>query len=247
MSDAPLVTLPLVTLDDLTVGWARRALLPPVDASLGPGEVWAVMGRNGGGKSTLVKTVVGLLRPIEGAVRRADGVTLAYVPQRDVLDLSVPGRVRDIVLGGLDRRWSFLTPLGPSRARRIMTEAMDDTGVTGLARQPFRYLSQGQKQRVLIARAMAAQPRLLVLDEPTSAMDPTNERAMFELIRGLAERRRMAVLVVSHAMTALVRTATHGILVDKDAKLVLAGAIEAVATSEAFVERYGTLRGRDAA
>lgn len=231
----------LMALRALRVGYGRRPLLPAIDLAIRAGQVWAVMGPNGAGKSTLLRTVLRALRPVGGAIQAAPDLAMSYLPQRNTLDLSVPGRVRDVVRGGADRGWSFLVPGTWRPTREAVARALADTETTALARERFARLGEGEKQRVLIARALVAEPSLLVLDEPTSAMDAAHERSTFALVRGMAARRGMAVLVVSHAMLALVESATHGLLIDKDEALVLAGPIREVAVSHAFTARYGHL------
>jgi zinc transport system ATP-binding protein len=232
---------PLLRLRALEVGYGGRALLPPISFEVRPGELWALVGPNGGGKSTLLGTVVGLLPPVGGGVDRPSGAVVGYVPQRTSVDMAVPARVIDLVRGGHDRGLSFLSPLHPLRGRAAVARAMAETRTEALAHQRFAALSEGQKQRVLLARALVGDPRLLVLDEPTSAMDLGAERAVFELLERLRRERDLAVIVVGHHLPVLLGRATHVALVDQDEGLAVTGPVHEVTRSPAFLARFGAL------
>ncbi len=232
----------LLALEGLRVGYRGQALLPAIDLEIRAGEVWALIGANGSGKTTLMKTILGLMPAVGGRARwGGSGVKVGYVPQRSSFASNVPARVVDVVRGGACRGWSFLNPL-PDRARAEAVErAMRDAGVEELAGQQFGRLSEGQKQRALMARALASNPAIMALDEPTSAMDMASERAVFELIDALRRRRALGVLLVSHHLSVTVAFATHGLLLDQEVGLVMAGDIQSVAASEACQARYGRL------
>lgn len=230
---------PLVRLDGLVAGYAGRALLPPLSLTIARGELWALVGRNGSGKSTLLRTLMGVLPRVAGRLDGPAGLRIAYVPQRGDYDPSVPARVIDFVRGGIDRGWSFLDPLRILRHRADVLGALEAADVAPLRDQPFQQLSEGQRQRVLIARALVSAPDLLVLDEPTSAMDPVHEREVFALLDRLRRDRGVAVLVASHQMELMPRYATHAVLVDRERGVALADRVEAVLASSAFQSRYG--------
>lgn len=229
---------PLLTARALVVGYARAPLLPAVSLELRPGEFWALVGRNGGGKTTLLRSLLGLLPPIAGEVRRRPGLRVGYVSQRAVVDGSVPARVIDLVRGGLDVGWSFLQPLRPFRLRDAVARAMRDADVLSLAERPFVELSEGQKQRALLARALASDPELLVLDEPTSAMDLAAERATFALLEELRRTRQVALAVVGHHLPILLGHATHVALLDRDTELAIAGPAQELLHAPAFTDRH---------
>lgn len=229
----------LIKANKLVVGYARRGILPPVTFEVRQGEVWGIIGPNGSGKSTLLKSLLGLLKPIGGSVERLEGLTVGYVPQRTGLDLAVPARVIDVVRGGVDRGWSFIRPGYVRQQHESVARAMRDTHVTALSSQQFATLSEGQKQRVMIARAIASNPSLLVLDEPTSAMDAGAERKMFELLGELRESRKLGVLLVSHHLPVLGEFATHAVYVDRDEQFIEPGDIGHVCECSRCVARYG--------
>ena len=121
---------------------------------------------------------------------------------------------------------------------------MRDADVTSLARIQWRRLSEGQKQRALLAQALAGEPALLVLDEPTSAMDMHAEASVFAVLERLRAERQLGVLVISHHLALLARYATHFVLLDKDERLALVGDRETVLRDPAFIERYGQVLDR---
>ena len=168
---------------------------------------------------------------------------IGYVPQRSEVDPAVPQRVIDLVRMGVERGWRVLDPLAARRNPAVQT-AMRDANVTELARTQWRRLSEGQKQRALLAQALAGEPKLLVLDEPTSAMDVHAEAAIFNVLERLRTDRHLGVVVISHHLALLAKQATHFLLLDKDENLALVGDRETVLRHTAFIERYGQVLDR---
>lgn len=233
---------PVLSARTLSVGYRGHSILPPVRLELRRGEFWALIGRNGGGKTTLLRTLLGLLPRVSGELDRAPGTVIGYVPQRSDLDPALPLRVIDLIRGGVDTGRSFLRPFYAKSRQRDVEHAMADTQTTQLAQAQLAELSEGQKQRVLLARALVANPHLLVLDEPTSAMDAVAEREAFALLDRVMHERQLAVLVVSHHVSVLIERATHLIVVEKEARLALAGPLAEVCQHRAFAERYGHIQ-----
>lgn len=242
---------PLIGCRQLAVGYAGKAMLPPIELAVRQGELWAVLGPNGSGKSTVLRTMLGILPPVSGRLERT-AAAMGYVPQRSGIDPAIPARVIDMVRAGVERNWSFLLPHWTFRQAAAIDDALGDTHIRELVREPWTHLSEGQKQRVLMAQALAGNPQLLVLDEPTSAMDVHAERAIFALLDELRRRRQLGVVVVGHNLAVLARFATHALFVDKDQGAVVAGPARDVVASAPFVDRFGAgvaahLRGADAA
>jgi len=234
--------LSLLSLLGVQIGHRGTPILPPISLEIRPGEVWAFVGRNGSGKTTLMRTALGLLPPIGGTLERDPSATFAYVPQRASLDPSVPMRVLDYVRGGADVGLSFLDPLHGWRRRQEVRRALERTNTLALARRRLVELSEGQKQRVLIARALVTGPTLVVLDEPTSAMDPVNEAAVFDLLLGLRDEGDVAIVVASHTMSFVPRYATHCAFLDREPEpLVRVGAADEVLADPAFRRHYGAV------
>lgn len=249
---------PLVEARGLVVGWAGRALLPPVDLAIRQGELWGLVGRNGNGKSTLLKTLIGVLPPVGGSVsdvmagpggtgRGGRRARLAYVAQRSEWEGAVPARVIDMTLGGLDVGLDVLRPWRRRGSKARAMAALAEVQADDLARRRFSTLSEGQKQRVWLARALVSEPEVLILDEPTSALDALAERKVFELVDALIERRNLAVILASHHLGMLVTRASHLIYVDRDAELVLAGPRDEVLSAPSVRRRHLLELARDEA
>ena len=227
---------PRLRCQGLEVGHGGRALLPALNLEIRAGEVWALVGRNGCGKSTLLKTLLGELRPVAGTYEVHSECRLAHVPQRGSHDLCVPARASDMVEAGMDRGWGFLRWGGRAEGVRRALKSVD---AEGLANEPYGHLSEGQKQRVLMARALASEPGVLLLDEPTSAMDPMAEADIFSLIESLRDELGLAVIIASHSMAVLPSIATHVVFLDRDDQIAVGGERASVLTAPRFRARYG--------
>ena len=196
--------MPAVELRGVTFAYGRRPVVRDIDLTVAPRTFTALIGPNGGGKSTLLKLALGLLAPDRGEVRllgdRPERTRrrTGYLPQTARQDLDFPITVRDAVghgrLGG-GHSW------GPWRRqdREAVLAALAETGCSDLVDRPLARLSGGQRQRVLIARALVTAPELLILDEPAAGLDPASQTDLYDLLSRLA--RRLTVLVVSHHMT----------------------------------------------
>ena len=232
---------PILAAERLRVGYGDRGLLPPLSFAIHPGEQWVVVGRNGSGKSTLLKTLLGLLPPVEGQVVRPAGATLAYVPQRYPLEPTVPVRAIDLVAEGLEAGWSFLRPWRPAGSREAVAEALVRVGAEHLAHRRFDTLSEGQKQRVLLARAVVGSPSLILLDEPTSAMDLLAEQQTLAILDGLRRDRGTSVVLVSHHLEATLALANRAIFVDSEHQEVAVGSVADILADPTFRHHFGGL------
>ncbi len=163
-----------------------RTLLHEIDLSVDTGEIVTIIGPNGGGKTTLVRALLGTQALSAGSVTRMEGLTVGYVPQRLNLNPMMPVRV--------SRLLTSATP----RPRSQMLEALDETGVGHLVDQSVHTLSGGEFRRVLLARALLHDPNLLVLDEPVAGVDHAGELVLYELIQRIRTERGCGVLMVSH-------------------------------------------------
>jgi iron complex transport system ATP-binding protein len=198
---------------------AARPAVHAVSLAVRPGECHAVLGPNGSGKTTLLRLALGLIRPQQGSAavagrdaaswpRRDLARVAAVVPQRE--ETTFPQRVRDAVALG---RYPHLSPWGGERAvdREAIDRALAACDATELARRWIGTLSGGEAQRVRLARALAQEPRLLVLDEPTSSLDLRHEMELFERARALVDRR-LAVVVITHHVNLAARFADRVLL-----------------------------------
>jgi ABC-type Mn2+/Zn2+ transport system ATPase subunit len=232
-------TQSVLAVEDLLVGFSRTPLLPPISFEVHARETWAIAGPNGAGKSTLLRTLLGLLPPVGGSFRKPGRV--GYVPQRSQQVGGMPGRVVDVVTGGLDEGLSFMR-MGHLRKRRAAVEdALALTHCQELRKERFSELSEGQKQRVLIARAIVRSPELLILDEPTSAMDIAAEHRILHLLDDIRRDAGIAVLLVSHHLAVVAEFATHLVVLDRDLWSVVAGPLDVAGADPAVQKRYGRL------
>ena len=222
---------------DLEVGYHGRALLPPVNLTLPAGEFVAVIGRNGSGKTTWMRTAIGLLDPVAGRVERRGGVRVSYLPQRAAFDELYPVQSSEVVAMGTERDHSFLRRRSKAVGQRV-ADALKEMDVEELAHQPFRELSEGQKQRVLFARLVASGAQLALLDEPTSAMDEVAEREAYGYLAKLRELHGTTIVVVSHYLGVAKEFADRVLLLDRDTPAVVIGPPDEVFHSKAFVARY---------
>jgi zinc transport system ATP-binding protein len=197
----PAADEPVIRIRDLAFTYDGPPVLEGVNLDVPRGDFASIIGPNGGGKTTLLKLILGLLAPQTGSVRVLGRSPIearrriGYMPQHVQLDASFPVTAGDVVLTGrLARRF----PAGPFRRddREAAARALEDVGVTDLRNRPFFALSGGQRQRVLIARALVGRPELLLLDEPTASLDPRVQDDLYELLRKLNET--MTVILVSH-------------------------------------------------
>lgn len=229
----------MLTCDELEVGYGGRTLLPPLDLEIRRGELWAVLGRNGAGKTTLFRTLLGLLTPIRGRIsRNPPDLRFAYVPQRNAFDSLFPMTAREVVRQGCERGWSFLRPR--LREPAAVESALREVDALELQARPFQALSEGQKQRVLLARLIAAEADLALLDEPTAAMDVVAERAAFERLDELRQRRNMTIVVVSHYLGLAHHFADRALFLDAEANAAVVGTPDEVIEHAAFRRRYSS-------
>ncbi len=228
----------VLTAESLTFGYAGKALLPALDIKIRDGEFWAVIGRNGSGKTTLFRTLLGLQSPVGGRVTHGARWRPAYIPQRAGLDPIVPLRAIEVVSLGEDRDWSFLRFSGKPRRMRALA-CLREAGAEELYDRQFHELSEGQKQRVMLARMLAGRATVAFLDEPTAAMDSVAERESMELIDRLRHEHGIAVVMVSHFLGVARDVADRVLFLDRELQSVIAGTPAEVFESPVFRRRYG--------
>ena len=194
---------PVVVLDDAAFAYNSRTVLTGVTGTVVGGEALALIGPNGSGKTTLLRGLLGMVRVAAGSLRvngaapgRAPRGSIGYVPQVADLDPSFPVTVLDVVLMGTYSRLGLMRRPG-RRERRRCREALDAVGLSELASRRFGTLSGGQRQRVLVARCIAAEPRLILLDEPFNGLDQPNRDALLDIIARLKDRG-IGVVVSTH-------------------------------------------------
>ncbi|HVP66791.1 MAG TPA: metal ABC transporter ATP-binding protein [Anaeromyxobacteraceae bacterium] len=229
---------PLIRLEDVAIGYGRAPLLSGVSVSVEGDDFLGIVGPNGGGKTTLLRVLLGTLPPLSGRREQATPLAVGYVPQRDHVDVLWPLTAGDVVvMGRVASRGPGhrLTPEDRERARA----ALDRAGLGGLWDRPFRDLSGGQRQRTLIARALAAEPRMLALDEPTNGMDPAAELSAMDLLRVLHRSGQLAIVMISHRLEAIANYAKRLAFVDKDQGLWRVGPLAEMLRPDELSRLYG--------
>jgi zinc transport system ATP-binding protein len=205
------VATPAVELEDVSFGYGPGpSVLRNVNLRIEPGEFVGVAGPNGGGKTTLIRLALGLERPLSGRARLfgepahdfSRRRTLGYLAQRSKLGTEAPATVREVVAAGRLAAGGLLGPLR-TRDRAIIDEAIARVGLTERATSPLKTLSGGQQQRAFIAKALAAEPSLLVLDEPTAGVDVEAQEALAALLARLRAELGTTILYVSHEFGAV--------------------------------------------
>lgn len=200
----------LITVRNLAVGYEGQVVEENINFTVNKGDYLCILGENGSGKTTLMKTLLHLQKPLNGEILLQDGLTsneIGYLPQQTVVQKDFPASVWEIVLSGcLGRReWH---PFYGKEEKKLATENMERMGITRLARRSYRELSGGQQQRVLLARALCATQKVLVLDEPVTGLDPNATMEMYELIQKL-NQEGVAILMISHDVEVAVQYASH--------------------------------------
>ena len=196
---------------NLCVGYDGRSVLQDIHFEVHTGDYLCIVGENGSGKSTLMKTILGLQAPISGSVLTGDGLRrneIGYLPQQTQVQKDFPASVREIVLSGCQARMGRRLFYGKEE-KSLAEENIQKIGVASLAKRCYRELSGGQQQRVLLARALCATRKMLLLDEPVSGLDPKVTAEMYRLIDELNHKDGITVIMISHDIAAAVKYASH--------------------------------------
>lgn len=201
----------LLTCENVAVGYENAAVVEGLNFAVERGDYLYIVGENGSGKSTLMKTVLGLIRPRRGRAVTGEGLKrteIGYLPQQTFVQKDFPASVREIVLSGCLNRMG-LRPFYSRREKELAARNMERLNLAALAGHCYRELSGGQQQRVLLARALCATRKLIMLDEPVTGLDPKVTTEMYELVAALNRDEGLTVVMISHDIAAAVRYATH--------------------------------------
>lgn len=200
----------LLTIQNLSLGYDSHTILENLNFTVNAGDYLCIVGENGSGKTTLMKTLLHLGEPISGQILVGEGLKsneIGYLPQQTIVQKDFPASVREIVLSGCQGRCG-LRPFYNREEKKLAVNSMERMGITSLAGRCYRELSGGQQQRVLLARALCATRKVLLLDEPVSGLDPKVTAGMYDLIHQL-NQEGITIIMISHDISAAVRYASH--------------------------------------
>ena len=200
-----------LTCQNLRVSYDGKSVLQDLSFEIFAGDYLCIVGENGSGKSTLMKTLLGLQPPISGRILTGDGLRkneIGYLPQQTVVQKDFPASVREIVLSGCQGRCGS-RPFYNKEEKQLAEENIRKMQIDKLSKRCYRELSGGQQQRVLLARALCATQKMLLLDEPVSGLDPKVTAEMYRLIDELNHRNGITIIMISHDIAAAVKYASH--------------------------------------
>ncbi len=204
--------------ENVSIGYDGREIINNLSFTVGTGDYLCIVGENGSGKTSLMKTILGLHKPMSGKIVTQNGLKaseIGYLPQQTVVQKDFPASVEEIVLSGCQSRCG-LRPFYNKEEKQLAAEAMEKMNITALRKRCYRELSGGQQQRVLLARALCATRKILLLDEPVSGLDPKVTLEMYKLIEGLNHKDGITVIMISHDMNAALKYATHILYIGKE-------------------------------
>ena len=229
-----------LTCSSLALGYEGHIVLKGLDFSVNTGDYLCIVGENGSGKSTLMKTILGLIKPVYGEITWGEGLKeneIGYLPQQTVVQKDFPATVREIVLSGCQGR-AGRRPFYSRADKELARENMERMRILPFARRCYRELSGGQQQRVLLARALCATQKILLLDEPVSGLDPRVTAEMYDLIRRL-NQEGVTIIMISHDIEAAVRYASHILHVGSEMFFGTVDEYKASALSKRFLAQEG--------
>lgn len=196
---------------NLSLGYEGKEILCGLNFEVNSGDYLCIVGENGSGKSTLMRTVLGLKKPMSGKITTGDGLSsneIGYLPQQTLVQKDFPASVKEIVVSG-NQGHCGLRPFYTKQEKELAFENMKKMGILDLQNRCYRELSGGQQQRVLLARALCATKKMLLLDEPVAGLDPKVTADMYSLIDGLNKDDKITIIMISHDLDAALKYASH--------------------------------------
>lgn len=203
--------MPQLECRNLSLGYDSKVIVSDLNFSINKGDYLCIVGENGSGKTTLMKTLLNLHSPVSGNIITGDGLRyneIGYLPQQTIVQKDFPASVKEIVLSGCQGRCG-IRPFYKREEKNIARENIERMGISNLSSRCYRELSGGQQQRVLLARALCATRKLLLLDEPVSGLDPKATSEMYGIIEELNRQDKITIIMISHDISAAVRYASH--------------------------------------
>lgn len=203
--------MPQLTCENLKLGYDGKTIVEGLSFSVNSGDYLCIVGENGSGKTTLMRTILRLQAPISGKISTDEGLKqseIGYLPQQTNVQKDFPASVYEIVLSGCLNKCGFF-PFYGKKEKEKAKENMEKMGITHLAKRSYKELSGGQQQRVLLARALCATSKMLLLDEPVAGLDPKVTAEMYELIEKLNREDKITVIMISHDIESATKYASH--------------------------------------
>ena len=200
--------MPQLSCKNLCIGYDNNVVVRNLNFDVYSGDYLAIVGENGAGKSTLIKTLLGLIKPISGKIVTGEGLKrkeIGYLPQQTVVQRDFPASVWEVVLSGCLSTMGF-KPFYGKKEKETTKRNIERMGLTGFEKRSYRELSGGQQQRVLLARALCATQKILLLDEPVSGLDPKVTAEMYELIESL-NQEGTTIIMISHDIRSTIQYA----------------------------------------
>lgn len=191
---------PILSVKKLRVGYGENIVIKEASFEIEKGDFISVVGANGSGKSSLMRAILGLIKPISGSVKYGKNINnkrIGYLPQETKIDLNFPATVREIVLSGNLGQMSKKIFYSRSEKQK-MADALKLLGISKLMSKSFSELSGGQKQKVLLSRALAATDKMLILDEPSNNLDYRSRNEFYELLKKLNKEQNLTIVMITH-------------------------------------------------
>lgn len=200
-----------ISCKNVSLGYDGNIIIKELNFSVDSGDYLCIIGENGAGKSTLMRTLLHLQQPLNGEIVFGDGLhsnEIGYLPQQTVVQKDFPASVREIVLSGCQNKCGF-RPFYNKAEKERAAKAIERMGINDLVKRCYRELSGGQQQRVLLARALCATRKILLLDEPVSGLDPQMTEEMYRLIEKINREDKITIIMISHDIRGTMEYASH--------------------------------------
>jgi len=214
---------PIIQINNIWANYGKRDILQDVSLIIEENDFLGIIGPNGGGKTTLVKILLGLLKPEKGSIifyqdgKPVDKIIMGYLPQFSQIDKKFPISAREVILSGLAHKKSVFNKYNHNDYKRV-DEIINQLGLNGIENRQIGQLSGGQLQRVLLGRAIVAHPQLLILDEPNTYLDSEGEERLYDSLEQINEES--AIILVSHDQSSIKRYAKRIALVDTSLEMI---------------------------
>lgn len=199
----------IIKIENLSAGYDRKTVLHDINLEISEKDFLGIIGPNGGGKTTLMKVILGLLKPSEGKITFYDNgmpveqLEIGYLPQYNSIDKKFPISIYEVILSGLNRQKSLFSRFTKEHHERVK-ETISMMGLEGMENKPIGQLSGGQMQRALLGRAIVSNPKAIILDEPNTYIDKRFEARLYSLLEDINKQR--AVILVSHDIGSVLQT-----------------------------------------